>query len=250
MMFARRIGVFAAILLFAVSTQAAQAQTAPTTFTLQPGGTATVTYEAFCIEFGEVFAAAVQLPSGLAPDAGRAALAYGVSKGYASDPAKALQLQYAIWQALGETTSPKGDTTAQDVLTNGKAVPANPQGTSVLDAVAAKNVTVTLVSWQPIGPKVAITQTATDNFYGRGTLTIQNTSQQALTLYMPVGTLFPSVNAAQQTMIGYATNVQVANPQPTTLPATGGSEQGGLLALVALLLCAGAALRMTRMVRG
>jgi LPXTG-motif cell wall-anchored protein len=213
------------------------------TFTLQPGGTATVTFEAFCTEFGQVFAAGVELPSGLAPDAGRAALAYGVSQGYNTDGAQALELQFALWQALGTTTSPKGGTVAQDVLTNGKAVPANPQGTSVLDAVTGGDVTVKLDSWAPIGPKVQITATASDNFYGRGQLTIQNTSQRALTLYMPVGTLFPSTNPAQQTMAGYATDVQVTNP---TLPATGGDNANGLLALVVALIGSGLLLRRVR----
>jgi hypothetical protein len=50
-----------------------------------------------------------------------------------------------------------------------------------------------------------------DNFYGHGTLTAENMSQQSVTLAVPTGTLFPSVTAGEQTMTGYVTNVQVSN---------------------------------------
>jgi LPXTG-motif cell wall-anchored protein len=235
----RTVGLLVVVILLAsVGTRRVFAQSAAQSFTLQPGGSAVVSFEAFCAEFGEVFPSGVQLPNGVAPDAARAAMAYGVSKGYNANAQQALQLQYAIWQALGATSSPRGDTIAQDVLTNGTTAPAAPQGVSVLDAVRANQITLTLDSWQPIGPKVEITNTATDHFYGRGQLTITNTTQQALTLYMPIGTVFPSVDATQQTMAGYATNVQVNNPQPQQLPATGGDESifAGLLLGIVLLV--------------
>lgn len=233
-------------LLAMVRPAAAQA---PANFTLKPGGKAVVQFEAFCTEFGKVFPTDVQAPNSVAPDAARAAMSYGISKGYNADAAKALQLQYAVWQTLGTANSPKGDATAQDVLTSGKTAPANPQGTSVLDAVKANQIKLTLDSWQPIGPKVAITSTATDNFYGRGQVTIENTSQQDLTLFMPVGTVFPAVDASQQTMAGYATNVQVTNPNPAPqrLPATGGGETTMLLPVLALgLLTLGGLTRLVR----
>lgn len=237
--FVAAIAAFVAV--FAVA-QPAAAQ-APSNFTLQPGGKAVITYEAYCVEFGEVFPGSLQSPNGLVNDQARAALAYGVSKGYNTDPAKALGMQYAIWQAIGAANVPKGDATTQDVLTNGKAVPVNPQGTSVLDAVKNNQVKLTLGAFAPVGSKVQITPTASDNFYGRGDLTIENTSQQALTLYMPVGTQFPSVDAKQQTLAGFATNVQVTNPvksdpAPTQLPATGSGELNAVLPLFALALLA------------
>jgi len=240
----RLLGVALAIALvasFRVGT--ASAQQTPTTFTLQPGGTAVVSFEAFCIEFGKVFPNGIQGPSGLAPDPARAAMSYGLGKGLNANEQQALQMQYGIWQALGTQGAPAGDAAAQDVFTNGKTVPTNPQGTSVLDAFAANQIKVTLSSWAPVGAKVAITPTATDNFYGRGQLTIQNTSQQALTLYMPVGTQFASIDPAQQSVAAYATNVQVNNPQQTSstgvqnnLPNTAGEEQYVFFLLAGLSL--------------
>lgn len=154
-----------------------------------------------------MFANAVQAPTGLAPDAARAALAYGVNEGLSADGQQALQLQYAIWQALGETSSPKGDATAQDVVTNGTAAPASPQGTSLLDAATAGQVSVTL---------------------------------------------FPSVNPAQQTMAGYATDVQVNNPQRAAQPAaqqlpnTSGSSGAALLWFSFAMLASGMTLRLSQ----
>lgn len=232
-------GIFVAVLMVGL-VNGVSAQQTPTTFTLQPGGKAVIDFEAFCIQFGEVFPNGIQGPSGLAPDAVRGALSYGVSKRLNANEQQALQLQYAIWQAIGAQGSPQGDATAQDVLANGKTPPANPQGRSLLDAFGTNQVKLTLTNWTPIGNKVAITPSATDNFYGRGQMTVENTSQQALTLYMPVGMQFASVDPAQQSMAGYATNVQVTNPQISsihnTLPNTGGEEPSVLLLTAALSL--------------
>lgn len=222
--------------LFAWAALLGTASAAPQdSFTLQPGGRAVISFEAFCTEFGQIFPDKINGPSGVAADKARAALSYGVAQGLAADGAKALQFQYAIWQSLGTTTSPKGDATAQDVLTKGTAAPATPQGTSVLDAAKAGQVTVTLDSWQAIGPKVAITATATDHFYGSGQLTVVNTSAKALTLYMPVGTTFEPTDPSHQTMTGYATKVDVTNP---SLPKTSGADGNPLLLLAAALLLA------------
>lgn len=246
----RLVGAAVALALlvyFGIGT--ASAQQAPSTFTLQPGGTAVVSYQAFCTEFGKIFPDGIQGPSGsVAPAAAQAAMSYGISKGYDKDGQQALQLQYGIWQALGTTTAPTGDATAQDIATNGKTPPANPQGTSVLDAFKANQIKLTLNSWAPIGPKVAITSTATDNFYGGGQLTIQNTSQQALTLYMPVGTLFAPTNPAHQTMAAYATNVQVNNPQQT-LPNTAGEDDSTIRFMLIALTLLGLGLAMHSMRR-
>jgi len=244
------MGVLLIVGLFSFVSHSALAQTAPTTFTLQPGGRATITFEAFCTNFGQKFPQAIQAPNALGPDNIRAALAYIQSNNLAADPAKALEGQYAIWQLTGATGSPAGGADAKAVVAAAASAPASASGTSVVDAAKANQVSVTLASWQPIGDKVQI-GSAMDNFYGRGTLTVANTSQQALTLAMPAGTLFPPVTAGEQTMAGYATNVQVSNPQVTQaaqqLPNTSG-ESGSFLLVLAVLLLVGAS-RVLRVIR-
>jgi hypothetical protein len=207
-------------LSLAIGGGAALAQTTPTqTFTLQPGGRATVTYEAYCTDFGQKFPTTLQAPNAVAEDNVRGALAYIQQNNLSADENQALEAQYAIWQLRGAAGSPAGGDTAKAVVAAASTAPTNPQGTSVLDAVQSGQVRLTLGAWSPIGQPVAI-GSATDNFYGRGELTLENTSQQALTLYMPVGTLFPPATAGEQTMAAYATNVQVTNPQPTPQPTT------------------------------
>jgi hypothetical protein len=197
---------------------AQQTATGVQTFTLQPGGTATVTFEAFCAQFGEDFPAAVQAPNATAPDNVRAALDYARRQGLIGSDQQALQVQYALWQLLGAVDSPRGEQAAQDIVAqSGTTPPAAPSGArSIVEAAQANQVRLTVTQWQPIGQPVAITQTATDNFYGRGTLTVENTSQQPLTLYMTVGTVFPAVNQAEQDMVGYATNIQTTAAQAAT----------------------------------
>jgi LPXTG-motif cell wall-anchored protein len=249
----RWMGVLLILGMFSLAAPSAFAQTTPATFTLQPGGTATVTFEAFCTNFGLKFPQAIQAPNALGAEKLRSALAYIQTNNLAADPAKALEAQYAIWQLSGTTGSPAGGADARAVVAAASTAPANTQGISVVDAAKANQVKVSLVSWQPIGDKVQL-GSAMDNFYGRGTLTVENTSQQAVTLAMPAGTLFPPVTAGEQTMAGYATNVQVSNPQaaqaPQQLPNTGGESTPLVLLLGALLLIgAGSMLRLTHRVR-
>lgn len=237
------LAVFGPAMAFAQGGQAAQS------FTLHPGGKATITYEAYCTDFGLKFPTMLQAPNAVADDKVRGALAYIQSNNISADENKALEAQYGIWQLRGASGSPAGGDVAKAVVDAGNTAPANPQGTSVLDAIKAGQVKLTLGTWGPIGNKVPIGN-ASDNFYGRGELTIENTSQQVLTLYMPVGTLFPPNTAGEQTMAAYATNVQVNDPQQNQLgqlPNTADGSQGGewLLFVGALaLIIAGFSLRL------
>jgi len=224
----------------------AEAQVVRQPFTLQPTGKATVTFEAFCTDFGKFFPQQIQAPNGqLAPDPIRSALAYIREEGLAADPATALDANYGIWQLDGARGAQgQGGQIAQDVVAAGANPPQDPQGVSLLEAVRDGTVKLTLVSWEAIGPKVQILS-ATDNFYGKGVLEAENISDEALDLYMPAGTLFPGVDATTQVMGGYATDVVVNNPQ---LPSTSGGVRDllGLVLLSLILATAGAALRTGR----
>jgi hypothetical protein len=238
-----QIGIVLALVLNTLLLPVASAQTQPTQpFTLQPGGTATITFEAYCTEFGKFFPESIKVPTGVAPDSIRAALAYIQQQGYSADGAKALEANFAIWQLAGATRATGGGTITKAVKDNAGTAPTNPKGTSILDAAKAGNITMTLSSWKAIGDKVQILS-ATDHFYGRGTLTIVNTSKEDLSLYMPIGTLFPGSEARLQVMGGYATDIQVKNPTATQLPRTGGGIGDSQLLVVAIaaLLFAGVA---------
>lgn len=212
------------------------------TFALQPGGSAVIEFEAFCAEFGEQFpAGGLQAPNGVAPDDVRAVLAYAQQQRLTDDEQQMLQVQYAIWRLQGETQAPQGDQLTQDVLAQANnALPA-PQGTSVLDALNAGQVEVNVDSWQPVGSEVQVTAAVMDNVFGRGQLTVRNVSQQQLELYMPVGTIFAATDQQFQDMVGYATDIQVNNPQPENLPttSTGAADSLPLLVVVGLGVAVG-----------
>ncbi|MBA3469369.1 MAG: hypothetical protein H0T53_06950 [Herpetosiphonaceae bacterium] len=213
-----RLGVCVALALV-VGTGVSSAQStdlpATKTFTLAPGGTASVSYEAFCLDFGKKFPVSVNAPSRVADAKIQNALYYGLTKNYQTSDAR--ELQYAIWELSEAENVPQSGDVAAEIKAATTAAPAL-AGTSVLDAVRDNKVKLTLNTWEPIGAKVDL-GALTDNFYGKGTLTLENTSQESLTLAMPVGTVFQTPDAESQNMVGYATNVQVNNPA-TTLPET------------------------------
>jgi len=140
-----------------------------------------------------------------------------LNKGYTSSNAK--EVQYAIWQERGATGAPALGNIGNE-LTQNAAPPTAPQGaTSVIDALKNNQIKATAGSWQGIGEQLTINNFQ-DYFQGRGQLVIENTSGQELTLYMPIGTVFPAPSAEFQSMAGYATDVSVDNPVQT-LPETG-----------------------------
>src|SRR5688572_9208663 len=84
------VGLLCLLYLGTASAQPAQS------FTLQPGGKATITFVAFCLDFGMKFPAGLQSPNDLADAKVQAALAHAQSKGYAANEQQALEVQNAI----------------------------------------------------------------------------------------------------------------------------------------------------------
>ena len=195
----------------------------PQPFTLQPGGRATLTFEAYCLDFGRAFPDTVQVPNALAPDPIRGALAYGVNNNLTDTKEEALSLQHAIWRLSNVQGAPQGDALTQQIIDAAQpASPAPSDATSVIDAANANQVSITVDSWQPLGEQVQIGN-LTAYYRGSGQLTVENTSQQPVTLYMPIGTVLPSPNEAVQNMGAFPTGVEVQNqatptPQPTETP--------------------------------
>jgi hypothetical protein len=194
-------------------------------WTLQPGGSATITFETFCLDYGLLFPPTVGLPQATAVEpAVTSALNYALSKGYTTSQAE--QTQLAIWRARGAAVVPELAAAGQEISANLNVPPAAPAGaTSVLDAVGSGQATATLLSFGSTGARLSF---ISDAFQGRGELRIDNVSGNALTLYMPVGTYFPATGAGYQNMIGYLAGVQITQPAqaPTnTAPAPTNTAQ-------------------------
>jgi hypothetical protein len=212
----------------------AQNNAANQAFTLAPGGKATINFESFCIDYGKKFPDQVGLPpTNVADPAVVGVLNNAVGQNATGNNAK--EVQFAIWKARGAQGAPAPGALGAQLAQN-PPQPAAPQGaTSVIDALKNNQIKATAGSWQGVGDKLTINNF--DDFYkGTGQLQVENTSGQELTLYMPIGTVFPAPSAEFQSMAGYATNVAVNNPAPQTqsLPDTGLAD--GLSAIQLLLL--------------
>lgn len=218
----------------------AQNNNANRAFTLAPGGKATIDFESFCIDYGKKFPDQIGLPpTNVADPAVVGVLNNALTQGVTGNNAK--EVQFAIWQARGAQGSPAPGNVGAGLAQNPQQ-PAAPQGaTSVIDALKNNQIKATAGSWQGVGDKLTINNF--DDFYkGAGQIQVENTSGQELTLYMPIGTVFPAPSAEFQSMAGYATNVAVNNPAPQpqtqSLPDTGLADSVPWLAQIVLVLLA------------
>jgi hypothetical protein len=206
-------------ILFALVPSDGRAQNAGDAFTLQPGEIATIAFESFCMDYGKAFPSSVGMPQSVVPDpAVRGALAFSLSNGYAL--VKPREVQFALWNIRGAVDSPELVFPGQDIVANVYTEPSAPAGaTSVLDAMNDGRLRGSLGSFQGIGERLLIL--GYDDYYkGRGELVVENVSSESMSLYFPVGTLFPAPGPEYQNMVAYAAGLQVTNLQPTaTLPA-------------------------------
>jgi hypothetical protein len=209
--------LLAALLLCGMSGQVAQAQ-ASSAFTVPPGGRVLVSFEAYCLDFGGAFPLALAAPSadaGLAPANVRAAINY-IRGHRPGDSQAALQAQYAIWRLRGVAGLPKGS----DAVAQGTPVTDPANARSILDGGLNRGEwSLDVTAWSPIGRPVQLASGVSDNFYGAGQMIVRNNTRQQLSLYVPVGTIFPPAGSGLQRVAGYPTGVQVVR-----LPNTDGGE--------------------------
>ncbi|NJO84615.1 MAG: hypothetical protein HC828_18820, partial [Blastochloris sp.] len=163
----RLFGAVVFVLLLVVAGSGSIRAQQSSTFTLLPGGVATITFDAFCTNFGLNFPNGVQAPNTLADDNIRGALGYVQQQGLTGDEANLIQVQNAIWQLQGSGNVQGG--VNEQVVSAAQTPPQTPQGTSILDAAQSRQISMTVEAWQPVGEPVQIGQ-VTDNYFGRGTL--------------------------------------------------------------------------------
>jgi hypothetical protein len=210
----------------------AQPELQAESFTLEPGATAEITFEAFCYQFGESFPAALTGPSAVAESSIRAALNLARAQDLTGSDEGALEVQYAIWQLQGEADAPTGGETARQIVNQTRAAPdpAAPTGTSLVEAAQAGQVTVSVAEFAPVGQPVELAPGVTDNFFGRGRLSVTSNVDQPIELYMPIGTIIAAADPADQDIVAYATDIdagegtvaqaptQTPTPAPTQTP--------------------------------
>ena len=218
-MWLRRIAtaLLTALLLCGLGEGTAYAQPS-SAFTVPPGGRVLISFEAYCLDFGGAFPSSVARPNGdagLAPANVRAALNY-IRANRPADTAAALQAQYAIWRLMGVPSLPRGS----DAVAQGTPVTDPTNARSIIEGGLSRGEwSLEVTAWRPIGRPAQIATGVSDYFYGAGQMIVRNNTRQQLSLYMPVGTIFPPTVRGLQRVAGYPTGVQVVR-----LPNTAGGE--------------------------
>lgn len=240
----------------------AQGATEPTlaevSVTIPANGETTISFQAYCLDFGEPFPTAFGTPSSRAADDVLRVVKTALLDGTADEDPLALQL--SIW-SLREGETLKGlypnldseiESAAQALLDKSEsatvAALSTDRGTALDAALKAGTVSVTSSDFKFVDSPVAHPEDRP--YHGEGTMTIKNLTSAEVTIYYPVGMVLTAQNPREQDVVTYATELETQPiQQPTTLAATGASASTLPFTLMALglgLALLGAALTQRR----
>jgi hypothetical protein len=193
-------------LLFAlamVPTAKAASDVSETTFTIPAGETITLDVSAFCLEFGEPFPARVSLTADKASINVRRVMKAAALTGAIQD--EVLQTQLAIWRAVEGDWSVDEDE-AEFALASALFTASSKQNTAPLDAqglplnaaLRSGAVEVEVVEWEALNAEQL--EDGDEPYYGLATLSLKNTSDEDLDLYVPLGLVLASDDEDAQDM--------------------------------------------------
>jgi hypothetical protein len=278
-------------LLFAVNVApSANAQTTTelveTSLTIPANGEVEVSFQGFCLDFGEPFPTSFGQPGERADDDILRVLKTALLDGTADeDP---LTLNLAIWTLRENRTIedlyPTLDSTlteqVNDLLGRSESATVAPLATDLgvaLDqAVADGQVEVTSADFNfDESAPVAVPEDEGRYYHGEGTMTIRNLTDEEITVYYAFGTILVAEDDTEQDLVTYSTELETivqvtatpqatataqatqapeatATPQaPTTMPQTGVAPAtdytGTMLAVIGLgFIALGVASRLFR----
>lgn len=200
----------------------------PYIVTLQPGETTEIGVHGFCLNYGLPFPGDVLLPTELASDPLRNAAIYSLANGYIDS--NAFDVEKAIWYLSDGTRLDNQDYTLADEIiayANSGVQPAD-----VVDGVPHMVELVTAGSLEASVTKFVNVAPEQGSFFGSGTLTITNVSQQPQTFVVSYGTVtVDESDGDQQNMLVFPSQPA---PVQATPPTTGGPLPAEGLALLAL----------------
>jgi hypothetical protein len=187
---------FAAMSLV-VSVNGAWAQRAAGDIVLEPGASATVKYQMFCVQFGMPVSAGPVEFKGRSKHSAKHILAYAHSKGYVeSNP---VQVQLAIWRKTTGEWKAADHALAEDIFKKYVHFPAESEKGAVFmtDAIKAGTVKIQVM---PVSPMKVANPPVDWAFMGEGQLTLTNTSKRRVTVRARDGF---ELAAPNQHMIGW-----------------------------------------------
>lgn len=179
--------------------------------TIPANGTASLTFDTYCLEVEKDFPAQLSEPRGLASEDVRRVLRVAIDEGFAeTDP---LQTQLAIWHQVegdwpyGEDVVPRDVAQSLvDQAVNETLAPLDAEGTALDQAVADGTVSISSEDFQALSSPTPLE--GGQPYRGQGTLSIQNNTAQEVTVYFPFGLVFEATNENEQDMVAFATELE------------------------------------------
>lgn len=200
----------------------------PYIVTLQPGESMEINVHGFCLNYGLPFPGDVLLPTELASDPLRNAATYSLANGYVDD--NPLDVERAIWYLFDGTRLDGQDYTLADKIiayANSGVQPADVVDgvPHMIELVTAGSLEASVSGFVNVAPEQG-------SFFGSGTLTITNVSQEPQQFVVSYGTVtVDETDGDQQNMLVFPSQPAPATPTP---PASGGVLPAEAMALVAL----------------
>jgi hypothetical protein len=200
----------------------------PYIVTLQPGETTELEVHGFCLNYGLPFPGDVLLPTELASDPLRNAAIYSLANGYIDS--NAFDVEKAIWYLSDGTRLDGQDYTLADEIVayaNSGVQPADVVDgvPHMVELVTAGSLEASVSSFVNVAPEQG-------SFFGSGTLTITNVSQQPQQFVVSYGTVtVDEIDGDQQNMLVFPSQPA---PVQATPPKTGGLLPAEGMALMAL----------------
>lgn len=194
-------------------------------------GEARIRFQTFCLDFGKEFPSALGTPDGRAEDAVLKVVRAAIEEEMAEkDP---LALQLAIWSvregkaidALYPNETIAAESDAQALLDASESLTVSPlrtdRGISLDKAVADGTIVATSTDFSFV-ETADMARPDDIPYHGEGTLILRNTTNAAVEVYFPFGTVFRASDETEQDIVTYATELEqlaTATPVPTVTTA-------------------------------
>lgn len=212
---------------FAQGSDPATAKLAETSVTIPANGEAEISFQGYCLDFGEPFPTAFGEPGSRASDDVLKVVKTALLDGSADeDP---LTVNLAIWTLREDKTiddlyptieEDKADK-VNDLLERSEKATIDPlatdRGIALDKAIADEQVEVSSADFEADeAAPLAVPEDEGHPYHGSGTMTIKNLTNAEITIYYPFGTVLEAQNAAQQDLVTYSTELERQPLMPVT----------------------------------
>lgn len=211
----------------AQGSDATSTRLAETSITIPANGEAELSFQGYCLDFGEPFPTSFGAPASRASDDVLKIVKTALLDGTADeDP---LTVNLAIWTAreyrtiddLYPTMEEEKAEKVNDLLERSESATIDPlatdRGIPLDKAIADGQVEVSSADFAADeSSPLAVPEDEGHPYHGSGTMTIKNLTNEELTIYYPFGTVLEAENSAQQDLVTYSTELERQPLMPQT----------------------------------